>query len=187
MITVEGAGFSHKLLEHLDKLAARRGHTFIYSAGWELGDREKAALRLVPEDGWQIAIDHCGEIRERRSEDACGNAGCGHRACWIEEACVTELTGLLRQGPPQIPENRRPLAVGRGGHHRLAAHPRHPAPNLTSANPSHRAGKQTPGPVEPPAGPPAGPSSYPGPKSRDQKKRLHATQRQPSCPVKDQG
>jgi hypothetical protein len=24
---------------------------------------------------------------------------CGHRACWIEEAHVTELTGLLREGP----------------------------------------------------------------------------------------
>ena len=48
MITVDGAGFSHKFLEHLDKLAARRGHTLIYSCGWELGEREKAALRLVP-------------------------------------------------------------------------------------------------------------------------------------------
>jgi hypothetical protein len=99
MITVDGAGFSHKLLEHLDKLASRRGHTLIYSAGWELDNREKAALRLIPEDVWEIAIDHRGEIRERRSGSACGNTGCGHRACWIEEAHVTELTSLLRQGP----------------------------------------------------------------------------------------
>jgi hypothetical protein len=99
MVTVDGAGFSHKLLEHLDKLAACRGRTLIYSAGWELDGREKAALRLVPEDAWQIAIDHRGEIRERRSDSACGDTGCGHRACWIEEAHVTELTGLLRQGP----------------------------------------------------------------------------------------
>ena len=27
------------------------------------------------------------------------SAGCAHRACWIEEAHVTELTGLLREGP----------------------------------------------------------------------------------------
>src|SRR5215469_1515462 len=99
MITVDGAGFSHKLLEHLDKLAARRGHTLIYSAGWELDNREKAVLRLVPEDAWEIAIDHRGEIRERRSDSACADARCGHRACWIEEAHVIELTGLLRQGP----------------------------------------------------------------------------------------
>jgi hypothetical protein len=35
---------SHALLEHLDKLAACRGHILIYPAGWELGEREKAAI-----------------------------------------------------------------------------------------------------------------------------------------------
>ena len=99
MVTVDGAGFSHKLLEHLDKLASRRGHTLIYSCGWELDQREKAAIRLVPGHAWQIAIDHRGEVRERRADDACSNGECGHRACWIEEAHVTELTGLLREGP----------------------------------------------------------------------------------------
>jgi Transposase DDE domain group 1 len=99
MVTVDGAGFSHKLLEHLDKLASRRGHTLIYSCGWELDQREKAAIRLVPGHAWQIAIDHRGEVRERRADDACSNLECGHRACWIEEAHVTELTGLLREGP----------------------------------------------------------------------------------------
>jgi len=99
MVTVDGAGFSHKLLEHLDKLASRRGYTLVYSCGWELDAREKAAIRLVPGQAWQIAIDHRGEVRERRADDACSNGGCGHRACWIEEAHVTELTGLLREGP----------------------------------------------------------------------------------------
>ena len=99
MVTVDGAGFSHKLLEHLDKLASRRGHTLIYSCGWELDQREKAAILLVPEHAWQIAIDARGEVRERRADDACSSLDCGHRACWIEEAHVTELTGLLRDGP----------------------------------------------------------------------------------------
>src|SRR5215471_6077751 len=99
MVTVDGAGFSHKLLEHLDALASRRGHTLIYSCGWELDAREKAAIRLVPAEAWQIAIDHRGEVRERRADDACASLECGHRACWIEEAHVTELTGLLREGP----------------------------------------------------------------------------------------
>lgn len=99
MVTVDGAGFSHKLLEHLDDLASRRGRTLIYSAGWELDEREKQAIRLVPDDGWQIAIDHRGQVRERRADEACTETGCGHRACWIEEAHVTELTGLLRHGP----------------------------------------------------------------------------------------
>jgi len=55
--------------------------------------------RLVPGEAWQIAIDHRGEVRERRADGACPGTGCGHRGCWIEEAHVTELTGLLREGP----------------------------------------------------------------------------------------
>src|SRR6266700_1955885 len=35
----------------------------------------------------------------RRLMVTCGGMGCAHRACWIEEAHVTELTGLLREGP----------------------------------------------------------------------------------------
>jgi hypothetical protein len=99
MITVDGAGASHDLIAHLDKLAARPGHQLVYSAGWALGEREKTALRLVPGEAWQIAIDARGEVRERRADDACPDDTCAHRACWIEEAHVTELTGLLREGP----------------------------------------------------------------------------------------
>ena len=99
MVTCDGAGASHALIKRLDELAGRRGYELTYSVGWALGEREKAALRLVPEQAWQIAIDGRGEIRERRADDACGNAACAHRACWIEEAHITELTGLLRCGP----------------------------------------------------------------------------------------
>jgi hypothetical protein len=99
MITCDGAGASHDLIKHLDKLAARRGYEVTYSVGWALGEREKAALRLVPEQAWQAAVDSRGEVRERRADDACPDPSCTHRACWIEEAHVTELTGLLRDGP----------------------------------------------------------------------------------------
>jgi hypothetical protein len=40
----------------------------VYSCGWELDAREKAAIRLVPGQAWQIAVDHRGEVRERRAE-----------------------------------------------------------------------------------------------------------------------
>jgi hypothetical protein len=99
MITVDGAGASHELVKHLDKLAARPGYQVIYSVGWALTGREKTALRLVPGQAWQIAIDGRGEVRERRADDACADIRCAHRRCWIEEAHVTELTGLLREGP----------------------------------------------------------------------------------------
>ncbi len=98
-ISDDGAGASHELIKHLDKLAARPGYQVIHSVGWALTERAKTALRLVPDQAWQIAIDGRGEVRERRADDACGSEACAHRACWVEEAHVAELTGLLREGP----------------------------------------------------------------------------------------
>jgi len=79
MVTCDGAGASHDLIGFLDKLAARPGHQLIYSVGWDLGKREKAAITQVREETWQIAIDPAGEVRERRSDDACADRCCGHR------------------------------------------------------------------------------------------------------------
>jgi hypothetical protein len=99
MITCDGAGASHGLITRLDKLASRHGYQLTYSVGWELGERERRALVMMPADAWQIAVDGRGEVRERRAEGACPDTQCAHRKCWIEEAHVTELTGLLREGP----------------------------------------------------------------------------------------
>ena len=48
MVTCDGAGASHGLIDRLEALAARPGHQLIYSVGWELGEREKTALASVP-------------------------------------------------------------------------------------------------------------------------------------------
>lgn len=115
MVTVDGAGASHDLIAHLDTLASRRGYQLVYSVGWALSGREKTAIRLVPERAWVQAIGPRGQLRERRAEDACDNARCAHRRCWVEEAHVAELTGLLRHGPggdqlPAWPEKMRVFA-----------------------------------------------------------------------------
>jgi len=99
MVTADGAGASHALVARLDTPAGRRGYELTYPVGWVLGERERAALRLVPERAWQIAIDARGEVRERRAGGACADLRCAHRPCWIEEAHVAELTSLLREGP----------------------------------------------------------------------------------------
>jgi hypothetical protein len=99
MVTCDGAGASHGLIERLDELAARPGRQLIYSVGWELGERERHALARVPPQAWQAAIDGRGQVRQRRTADACLEPGCGHARCWVQEAHVTELTGLLREGP----------------------------------------------------------------------------------------
>jgi hypothetical protein len=100
MVTCDGAGAGHGLIERLDTLAARPGHQLVYSVGWELGERERTAPRQVPGEVWQIAIGPGGEIRERRTEGACGDRRCVHGRCWIEEAHVTELTGCCAKARP---------------------------------------------------------------------------------------
>jgi hypothetical protein len=99
MVTCDGAGASHGLIERLEALASRPGHQLIYSVGWDLGERERTAIRQVPARAWQIALDHRGEVRERRADDGCADRGCAHRRCRVEEAHVTELTTLLRENP----------------------------------------------------------------------------------------
>ena len=47
MVTCDGAK-PHDLIARLDKLAARPGYQVIYSVGWALGEREKAAITACP-------------------------------------------------------------------------------------------------------------------------------------------
>jgi hypothetical protein len=77
MVTCDGAGASHGLIERLDTLAARPGRQLIYSVGWELGERERTALRAVPGQAWQIAIGPDGEapLRSRPSDGAARHSG----------------------------------------------------------------------------------------------------------------
>jgi hypothetical protein len=79
MVTADGAGASHGLITRLDQLAAQPGRQLVYSVGWELGKREKAALAIVPETAWQIAVNQHGGIRERRADHACTDRCCAHR------------------------------------------------------------------------------------------------------------
>ena len=106
MVTCDGAGASYDLIARLDTLTARPGYQVIYSFGWELGARERAAIATVPARSWQIAVDAHGEVRERHADGACSDVECAHRRCWIEEAHVTELTPLLREGPGGEPAGR---------------------------------------------------------------------------------
>ena len=81
LITVDGAGASHGLIDHITTLNASPWRRVSYSIGWELGARERAAITLVPACAWGAVLDSQGQPRE------------------LDEAGVVELTALLRQGP----------------------------------------------------------------------------------------
>jgi Transposase DDE domain group 1 len=60
LVTADADGASHGLIAHLDKLAVRRCCELVYSVGWVLTEREMAAIRLVPEQAREIAVDGRG-------------------------------------------------------------------------------------------------------------------------------
>jgi Transposase DDE domain group 1 len=80
LITIDGAGSSHAVLNHLEVLNARAGSTVDYSVGFDLDVRVRTALALLPETTWAPALDAHGAARD--------------------DADIAELTGLLRESYP---------------------------------------------------------------------------------------
>ena len=80
MVTCDGAGASHGLIARLDALAARPrlpAHLLGRLGAGRAGDAPRSGWS--PGGAWQIAVDHRGEVRERRADDACADRRCGHR------------------------------------------------------------------------------------------------------------
>ena len=84
LVTIDGAGASHGVIDHLTALNTaavhgKRGRRVEYSIGWPVDERTQDALREVGERGWDTALD------------ADGNPD--------PNASVVDLTGILRHGP----------------------------------------------------------------------------------------
>lgn len=86
LVSTDGAGASHALVDHLAALNHRPGRRVWYVIGWELGERERHAIADLPKQAWQAAIDTDGELRTSRDDDG----------TTVEAAHVAEITGLLR-------------------------------------------------------------------------------------------
>lgn len=78
LITIDGAGSSHKVVEHLTALNNQPGWSVDYSVGFDLDERARGAIGQMPAAGWEAALDAAGKARD--------------------DAQVAELTGLLREG-----------------------------------------------------------------------------------------
>ncbi len=81
LVTLDGAGASHALIEHLSGLntAARHGRAgrrVEYSIGWPVDERTRKAIDLAPEHAWTEAVHADGDLDQ--------------------DAQVIDLTGLLR-------------------------------------------------------------------------------------------
>jgi hypothetical protein len=77
LITCDGAGAAHALIDHIAALNARRGYQVHYSVGLDFDERIRAVLPDLPETAWSPALAADGTPRP--------------------DAQVAELTGLLRR------------------------------------------------------------------------------------------
>ncbi len=75
LIRLDGAGFSHELLEHIASGGGKRGRRWEFSVGWSCTDVEMKAIAKLPKKAWTQAIEQDGTP--------------------VEDTYVAELTGLL--------------------------------------------------------------------------------------------
>jgi hypothetical protein len=81
LIRLDGAGFSHDLLEHIAAGGGVKGRAWEFSVGWSCTDTEMDAIAQLPTQAWTGGIDQHGEP--------------------LDDTFVADLTGLLDLGPWQ--------------------------------------------------------------------------------------
>src|SRR5450755_6832 len=75
LVRLDGAGFSHKLLEHIATGGGVKGRSWEFSVGWACTDREIDAIDRTPKTVWQNGIDQDGTL--------------------LDDTWVADITGLL--------------------------------------------------------------------------------------------
>jgi hypothetical protein len=75
LVRLDGAGFSHKLLEHIAADGGVSGRAWEFSVGWACTDREIDAIDRAPKTMWQPGIDQDGTL--------------------LDDTRVADITGLL--------------------------------------------------------------------------------------------
>jgi hypothetical protein len=75
LVRLDGAGFSHRLLEHIAAGGGVKGRAWEFSVGWACTDREIDAIDKTPKGVWQPGIDQDGDL--------------------LKDTWVADITGLL--------------------------------------------------------------------------------------------
>jgi hypothetical protein len=75
LVRLDGAGFSHDLLEHIAAGGGKQGRCWEFSVGWSCTEREIEAIERVPACARQAAISQNGEV--------------------LDDTFVADITGLL--------------------------------------------------------------------------------------------
>jgi Transposase DDE domain group 1 len=63
LIRIDGAGFSHELLDHLQTLTTSRRRVR-WVTGWAIHPADETAIALLPDKAWTVALRQNGEVHE---------------------------------------------------------------------------------------------------------------------------
>ncbi|MGH3225600.1 MAG: IS1380 family transposase [Streptosporangiaceae bacterium] len=63
LVRIDGAGASHKLIEHLLTLTAKR-RTLLFTCGWTILDADEQAIASLPETAWQPGLLQDGGLED---------------------------------------------------------------------------------------------------------------------------
>ncbi len=88
LITLDGAGACHGVVNHITTLNAPPRRQVHYCLGWDLEERERAAIARIPTSAWDAVLDAQGQPPNPR------------------EAGVVALTGLLLERAALPPAGR---------------------------------------------------------------------------------
>jgi hypothetical protein len=88
LVRLDGARFSHALLDHIAAGGGVRGRDWEFSVGWSCTDTEMDAIERLPKGAWEAGIDQNGDL--------------------VPDTFVADLTGLLDLGTwhEKIPDLR---------------------------------------------------------------------------------
>ena len=75
LVRLDGAGYSHELLEHIAAGGGKQGRRWEFSVGWSCTEREIEAIERVPADARQPAIGQDGDV--------------------LDDTFAADITGLL--------------------------------------------------------------------------------------------
>jgi hypothetical protein len=138
LVTIDGAGASHAIINHLSGLNTaavhgRRGRRVEYSIGWPVDERTQASIDQLREHGWGVAVAADGRVDPK--------------------AAVADLTGILRKpstdsdaecGPASAQIEGAPPALTSGSSRGLSVFPTAAVPRGDTRSPLPGAARARP-------------------------------------------
>jgi hypothetical protein len=83
LVRIDGAGASHDLTEHLERLSTSRRRVR-FTTGWKITGADEAAIRSLPASAWETMLDQSGAVLPADHGAVAELTGLNTRTGWID-------------------------------------------------------------------------------------------------------